>query len=116
MTQPNFTAECLAARNAGVEFLMLGMDTNSQRRVVASCEQQGYRPVFGLVQARAEMAGDRGIDGAVLVSNVFPFSGVPAAGTAVARLAVITPATSARMAAIAAVSLECVMNSSINGG
>src|SRR5581483_267626 len=73
MTQPNFTAECLAARNAGVQFLMLGMDTNSQRRVVASCEQQGYHPVFGLVQARAEMAGDRGIDGAVLVSNVFPF-------------------------------------------
>lgn len=73
MTQPNFTAECLAARNAGVEFLMLGMDTNSERRVIASCAQQGYKPVFGLVQVRAEMAADKGIDGAVVVSNVFPW-------------------------------------------
>ena len=73
MTQPSFTAECLAAKNAGVQFLMLGMDTNSERRVIASCTQQGYHPIFGLVQVRAEMAADKGIDDAMLVSNVFPF-------------------------------------------
>ena len=45
LTQPNFTAECLAARNAGLTFLMLGMDTNSERRVISSCAQQGYNPI-----------------------------------------------------------------------
>jgi branched-chain amino acid transport system substrate-binding protein len=81
MTQPNFTAECIAARNAGVQFLMLGMDTNSERRVIASCAQQGFNPVFGLVQVRAEMAADKGIDGAVVVSNVFPWVEADTAAT-----------------------------------
>jgi branched-chain amino acid transport system substrate-binding protein len=73
LTQPNFTAECLAARNAGVEILFLGLDTNSERRVAANCSQQGYHPTFGLVQTNAGMAAEGGFDGSVFPSNVFPW-------------------------------------------
>jgi branched-chain amino acid transport system substrate-binding protein len=46
IAQPDFTAECLTARNAGVEILAVGADVNSLRRVAASCSRQGYRPLF----------------------------------------------------------------------
>jgi branched-chain amino acid transport system substrate-binding protein len=46
VTQPDFTAQCIAARNAGAELLSVGMDFNSVRRVVNSCRQQGYTPKF----------------------------------------------------------------------
>lgn len=44
IAQPDFTAECLNARNAGADVLMLGMDGNSIRRIGASCARQGFRP------------------------------------------------------------------------
>jgi branched-chain amino acid transport system substrate-binding protein len=46
VTQPDFTAQCISARNAGAELLSVGMDFNSVRRVVNSCRQQGYTPKF----------------------------------------------------------------------
>lgn len=46
VTNPDFTAQCIAARNAGAELLSVGMDFNSVRRVVNSCKQQGYTPKF----------------------------------------------------------------------
>jgi branched-chain amino acid transport system substrate-binding protein len=46
VTQPDFTAQCIQARNAGAELLSVGMDFNSVRRVVNSCKQQGYTPKF----------------------------------------------------------------------
>jgi len=47
LAQPDFTAECLNARNAGVELLLMSMDTNSVGRIARSCAQQGFRPYFG---------------------------------------------------------------------
>jgi branched-chain amino acid transport system substrate-binding protein len=47
LTQPDFTAECLAARNAAAEVFLLGLDGASIGRVAASCARQGYRPIFG---------------------------------------------------------------------
>jgi branched-chain amino acid transport system substrate-binding protein len=44
VTQPDFTPQCLQARNAGAELLSIGMDFNSVRRAVNSCHQQGYFP------------------------------------------------------------------------
>jgi branched-chain amino acid transport system substrate-binding protein len=46
VTQPDFTAQCIQARNAGAELLSVGMDFNSVRRVVNSCRQQGFSPKF----------------------------------------------------------------------
>ena len=47
LAQPDFTAECLNARNANVELLLMSMDSNSVGRIARSCAQQGFRPQFG---------------------------------------------------------------------
>ena len=46
LAQPDFTAECLAARNAGVEVLMPIMDANSAQRIARSCASVGFKPTF----------------------------------------------------------------------
>ena len=80
--QPDFTAQCLAARNAGVQFFMAAIDPNSMDRIIASCLRQGYHPVFGELQAMAadSQKGDPKFEGIVATSNVFPYfqSGTPA--------------------------------------
>lgn len=82
LTQPDFTAECLAARNAGAQVVMVGLDTASIGRVAASCARQGYRPVYATLSALIadRMKTDANLDGMVGSSNVFPYfqSGTPA--------------------------------------
>lgn len=46
LAQPDFTAECLGARNAGADLIFVLGDGNTQRRMAASCERQSYRPLF----------------------------------------------------------------------
>jgi branched-chain amino acid transport system substrate-binding protein len=49
LAQPDYTAECLAARNAGAEVMALAFDPNSFPRIARSCSSVGYRPLFSLV-------------------------------------------------------------------
>ena len=83
LAQPDFTAECLAARNAGVEVLWITLDTNSVRRVHTACSRQGYTPVLAIPgQAVIDsMKDDEGFAGTIAPSSVFPYfaSGTPAA-------------------------------------
>jgi branched-chain amino acid transport system substrate-binding protein len=60
ITQPDYTAQCLNARNAGVDQLALGVDGASIGRVARSCEAIGYRPLFSTVAAllNPAQAGD----------------------------------------------------------
>jgi branched-chain amino acid transport system substrate-binding protein len=44
--QVDFTAECLNAKNAGVDVLGVAADTNTISRVATSCGRQGYHPIF----------------------------------------------------------------------
>jgi len=44
--QPDFTAECLAARNAGAEMMILAADANTMTRVARSCAAAGYKPGY----------------------------------------------------------------------
>jgi branched-chain amino acid transport system substrate-binding protein len=46
ITQSDFTAQCLNARNAGVDLLILGMDGASMVRMAHSCAAIGYRPLL----------------------------------------------------------------------
>jgi branched-chain amino acid transport system substrate-binding protein len=48
LAQPDFTAECIAARNAGVTTILVGSDGATLRRIVAACDRQGFRPLIGL--------------------------------------------------------------------
>jgi len=48
LAQPDFTAQCLGARNAGAESVAMFFDTQSVPRVADNCASVGYKPVFGM--------------------------------------------------------------------
>ena len=82
IAQPDFTAECLGARNAGVEVLYIAMDINSHDRIAASCARQGFRPryvSFANLLSKTQ-AEDPNLDGTLVMINGFPWfqSGTPA--------------------------------------
>jgi branched-chain amino acid transport system substrate-binding protein len=75
LVQPDFTAECLAARNAGVEFLGITMDQNSVPRLANSCSRQDYRPVYVLLGPlmTAQLTKDPNMEGTIVGSTFFPY-------------------------------------------
>ena len=82
LATPDFTAECLAARNAGVEGLFFLMDNNSIPRFANSCARQGYRPIYGIPGQALDEAHRSvpSLEGSVAVHHVFAFfeTGTPA--------------------------------------
>ncbi|MGQ0624832.1 MAG: ABC transporter substrate-binding protein [Sporichthyaceae bacterium] len=46
VTQPDFTAQCQNAKNAGVQELALAMDGSSVARLARSCKALGYMPIL----------------------------------------------------------------------
>jgi branched-chain amino acid transport system substrate-binding protein len=46
LAKPDYTAECLNARNAGAQAIGVGLDPNGVSRVAASCARQGYYPAY----------------------------------------------------------------------
>ena len=48
LAQPDFTAVCLAARNAGADVVFVGLDTQSMSRLAGACARQGYTPQYVL--------------------------------------------------------------------
>ena len=79
-TQTDFTANVLAMRNAGVNFVWLSdVDPNSMARILQAMYQQGYKPKVvmtagtayrrELLQTRSAGVGSRHVDGHA-VSNV----------------------------------------------
>lgn len=46
LAQPDFTAECLNARNAGAEYIVTIVDANTVRRLGRSCASVGYKPRY----------------------------------------------------------------------
>lgn len=70
LAQPDFTAECLNARNAGAEILTMVMDASTVQRVAASCVRQGYKPIFTEVAAssKTEHAADQNLSSGLIAS------------------------------------------------
>ena len=74
LVQPDFTPECLAARNAGADVFFTYFDPNGSKRVAASCARQDFRPVYGMAnQIIDDMKNDPNFDGAMGPTQVFPF-------------------------------------------
>ena len=74
LAQPDYTAECLAARNAGADIMFLAFDPNSYGRVANSCNSVGYKPLYSIVpDATNSVATIDAMDGAVVYSGVFPW-------------------------------------------
>jgi branched-chain amino acid transport system substrate-binding protein len=82
ITQPDFTAECLAMRNAGVEVAQITASPSIFRNIVSACARQSYRPTYGMMLSMvdAEQKDDANLAGAVASSVAFPYfqSGTPA--------------------------------------
>ena len=81
LAQPDFTAEVLAARNAGAEAVIGIFDNASVIRMLKSADRQGYHPVVSSQQATYEdrFIRDGGdiINGVVVASNSAPYNTAP---------------------------------------
>jgi branched-chain amino acid transport system substrate-binding protein len=75
LAQPDFTANCLAAQNAGAQMILMMMDRNSAQRVARGCSNVGYKPVILLSQTveTDALATDPNLQGSVGVSLVAPW-------------------------------------------
>ncbi|HVW35133.1 MAG TPA: ABC transporter substrate-binding protein [Acidimicrobiia bacterium] len=73
--QPDFTAECLAARNAGVQVMFFGFDDKSASRVATSCERQGFHPqyVHTFQAASPALLENPALDGMLIGTLTFPW-------------------------------------------
>ncbi|HWB37765.1 MAG TPA: ABC transporter substrate-binding protein, partial [Rugosimonospora sp.] len=82
ITQPDYTAECLSARNAQADVVVFALDPNAASRLALSCARQGYRPTYATLTSLAldRHKTDPNLDGMVQGSNVFPYfqTGTPA--------------------------------------
>ncbi|MGW2563657.1 ABC transporter substrate-binding protein [Streptomyces sp. NPDC001514] len=78
LTQPDYTAECLQARNAGVELMLVTGDPNTVARVASSCRRQNFSPQFLQPSATvgADTAAKPGLSDVLGAMAVFPFKGV----------------------------------------
>ena len=65
VAQPDFTAECLSAKNAGADTLWPANDGNSTGRMATSCKRQGYTPLYVNAHSTqsANMSGFDGLEG-----------------------------------------------------
>ena len=75
LVQPDFTAECIQARNAGVNILQVALDGNGVGRVAASCNRQNYHPLISVFGAIAfdKMKENPDLDGITSNANSFPY-------------------------------------------
>ena len=82
IAQPDFTAECLAARNAGVQVMIHYVPKQSISRFAASCARQGFHPLYALMVGTIDgiQEGDPSFVGATGMADVFPWfsAGTPA--------------------------------------
>ena len=77
VTQPDYTAEVLAARNAGAEAVAIATDNASVIRVARSAHRQNYRPTLVGQVATAEdrylTVGGDDVEGSAIGASVFPW-------------------------------------------
>jgi branched-chain amino acid transport system substrate-binding protein len=74
-TQPDYTAECLAAQNAKADIFFMLMDQNSVGRVATACARQAYRPIYAIAGPSVEerQKDNPNLDGMLGSSNTFPY-------------------------------------------
>ena len=75
VTQPDYTAECLQAKNAEAQAMVIWAEANTYRRTAASCARQGFRPTFVIagVIVTGQLNEDPNFEGMLAVQSVFPW-------------------------------------------
>lgn len=68
LAQPDYTAECLAARNAGAQVFGLAMDGNAIGRIASSCARVNFKPIYFIHHSAllVEHANDPNLDGIIV--------------------------------------------------
>ena len=95
LTQPDYTSQCLAAKQAGAEAVILGIDGASVRRFASDCARQNYKPKIGGADLviTADLLGDKNLEGLVVGTKLAPFpdARVPGIREALAAFAKYAP-------------------------
>jgi branched-chain amino acid transport system substrate-binding protein len=75
-SSPDFTAPCLAAKNAGANYMSIGDASSVVIRVATSCQQQGYSPLQVSTDGTVTnaWATSPAMQGAIMVQQNAPFS------------------------------------------
>ena len=83
LAQPDFTAECLAARNAGAQIVLVISDSNSLGRIAASCARQSWHPQFATGHSipQDRHKDDPNLDGLISASAIVPYFRTGTPGT-----------------------------------
>jgi len=74
IASPDFSAQCLAARSAGVDTLLVAMDLNTMRRLAPQCSRQGFKPKYGGMQQDTTYLQIPEYQGFPYGNQVFPYS------------------------------------------
>jgi branched-chain amino acid transport system substrate-binding protein len=75
ITQPDFTAQCLDAKQAGVTVIYFAGDAGSLLRMDNDCVAQGYNPLFVALSlaVNASLESDPHLDGLISAQTDFPW-------------------------------------------
>jgi branched-chain amino acid transport system substrate-binding protein len=78
LAQPDFTADCLAARGKSVRALTVLGDADTVIRAARSCSQQGYNPIYiqGSATVTYNTPQQTGLANMAAEMPTFPFTGV----------------------------------------
>jgi branched-chain amino acid transport system substrate-binding protein len=76
ITQPDYSSECLNARNAGAQAVATVLDQASTGRLAQSCARQGYHPVFVNTAnvVSPDMAQNDNLQGMVTAAETTPLA------------------------------------------
>lgn len=75
ITQPDFTAQCLDAKNAGATLLYFAGDGDSLMRMSNNCGAQGYKPEYAgdSIAITANLASNPNLNGLIAGQTDFPW-------------------------------------------
>ena len=75
LVQPDFTAQCLGAKNAGAEVILGAFDAQSFHRLKSSCARVGYHPYLASssIQSQDTFKDDPNMEGDVVGMNNAPW-------------------------------------------
>jgi branched-chain amino acid transport system substrate-binding protein len=76
ITQPDYSSECLNARNAGAQAVVVVLDGASIERLAQSCARQSYHPVFVTTSnvVLPDMAQSDGLQGMLVAAATMPLA------------------------------------------
>ena len=76
LTQPDFTAQCLAAQQAGANVLFFAGDGDSLVRMARDCAAQNYKPLYmaASIAVNAAVQSDPLLNGLISTQSNFPWT------------------------------------------